>query len=159
MISDKNRIDSFIKALGDGIPSPGGGASAALAGALGAALMMKVANYTIGKNKYRIYEKDAKVILGKARTLKKRLSAYIEKDAKAYDAYARTKSKAAMKKATLCVAEIAKLSGAGLKYCPRLKKIGNRNLMGDLYVAELLLKASGQAADNLARLNKKWMGR
>jgi formiminotetrahydrofolate cyclodeaminase len=159
MISDKNRIDIFIKALGSGRPSPGGGASVALVGALGAALMMKVANFTIGKNKYRIYEKDAKAILSKARILKKRLSAYIEKDARAYDAYARTKSRAAIKKATLCVAEIAKLSGDGLKYCPRLRKIGNRNLMGDLYAAELLLKASAQAADNLVRLNKKWMGR
>ncbi|MFA5335743.1 MAG: cyclodeaminase/cyclohydrolase family protein [Candidatus Omnitrophota bacterium] len=159
MISDRNRIDAFIRALGQGKPVPGGGAAAALAGALGAALLMKVANFTIGKKRYRVYERDAKNILGKAETLVKRLSSYVERDAKAYDEYARTKSKAAIKKATLCVSEIAKLSSAGLKFCPRLKKIGNRNLMGDLYAAELLLKASAQAADNLVKLNKKWMGR
>lgn len=158
-ISDRSRIDGFIKALGQKKPVPGGGAASALAGALGAALLIKVANFTIGKKRYRIFEKDAKTILGKADTLAKRLSAYIERDARAYDEYARTKSDAAMRKATLCVSEIAKMSSAALKFCPRLKKIGNRNLMGDLYAAEALLKASAQSAGNLVKLNRKRTGR
>ncbi|HOX09720.1 MAG TPA: cyclodeaminase/cyclohydrolase family protein [Candidatus Omnitrophota bacterium] len=158
-ISDRNNICSFMKALGRKKPVPGGGAAAALAGALGAALLMKVANFTIGKKKYRIYEKDAKTILGKAGTLMKRLSSYIEKDARAYDEYARTRSAASMRKATLCVSEIAKMSSAALTLCPRLRKIGNRNLKGDLYAAEALLKASAQSAGNLVKLNRKRTGR
>ncbi|MFA5094435.1 MAG: cyclodeaminase/cyclohydrolase family protein [Candidatus Omnitrophota bacterium] len=159
MISSKSRIDIFAAALGDRKPVPGGGASAALTGAIGAALIMKVANFTIGRKKYRMYEKDAKAIFLKAQRLETKLAAYIEKDARSYEQYSRTRSASSMKKATLCVEEIAALSKEALKYCPRLRKIGNRNLAGDLRAAELFLKASAGAAENLARLNKKWTGR
>jgi formiminotetrahydrofolate cyclodeaminase len=159
MISSKSRIDVFVAALGDRKPVPGGGASAALAGAIGAALIMKVANFTIGKKKYRMYEKDAKAIFLKAQRLKMKLAAHIEKDVRSYEEYSRTRSASSMKKATLCVEEITALSKETLSYCPRLRKIGNRNLAGDLRAAELLLKASNGAAENLVRLNKKWMGR
>jgi formiminotetrahydrofolate cyclodeaminase len=159
MISEKSRIDIFTSALGDRKPVPGGGASAALAGAVGAALMMKVANFTIGKKKYRMYEKDAKTIFSKAEGLRKKLAAHIGKDVRSYEEYSRTRSVSSMKKATLCVEEIASLSKEALRYCPRLRKIGNRNLAGDLRAAELLLKASAGAAENLAGLNRKRTGR
>ncbi len=154
-INAKNRIDFFVKELGARKPSPGGGAAAALAGALGAALIMKVMNFTIGKKKYKKYEKEAKAIVKKAEALKNKLSAHIEKDAKTYGEYARTKSNFAIKKATLCAVEIAKLSKAGLKLCPRLKKIGNVNLKGDSAAAELFLNASAKTAENLVKLNRK----
>lgn len=158
-ISSKNRIDLFVKALGERKPSPGGGAAAALAGALGAALIVKVANFTIGKKKYNKYEKEARSIVKKATSLRDRLSAHIEKDAKVYNEYARTRSMASLKRAAACVAEIAKLSKDAVKLCGRLKRVGTRHLKGDLYAAQLLLTSSLKSADNLVRLNKKRMGR
>lgn len=158
-ICASNRIDLFMNALGARRPSPGGGAAAALTGAVGAALVAKVANYTIGKKKYGKYEKEAMAITKEILTIRNKIACGIEWDARAYDEYSKTKSKAALRKATKCVAEIARLSREALKRCERLKRIGNKNLKGDLYAAGLLLGASAKAADNLVKLNKKWMGR
>lgn len=158
-ICANNRIDLFMNALGARRPSPGGGAVAALVGALGAALIIKVANFTIGKKKYRKQAREAKAISKKAGLLERRLRRLVERDAKVYNEYSKTKSRVAMRNATLCVAEISVLSRAGVKLCGRLGKIGNVNLKGDLYAAKVFLNASIKTADNLVRLNKKWMGR
>ena len=149
-ISAKNKIDLFVKELSARKPSPGGGAAAALAGALGSALIVKVANFTIGKKKYRRYEKEAKAIAKGSEALRNKLCAYIEKDAKTYNQYARTKSGASMRKASDCAAEISKLSAQGVRICMRLKKIGNNNLRGDMAAAELFFRASAKAAGGLA---------
>ena len=148
-ISAKNRIDLFVKETGERKPSPGGGAAAALTGALGAALIMKVANFTIGKKKYKRYDKEAKAIAKKAEALRNKLCAYIEKDARLYGEYARTGSKGSMKKASKCAAEISRLSTQGVNICERLMKIGNKNLKADLTAAGLFLRASAKAAGNL----------
>lgn len=51
MIKDQ-KITDFLNDLKSEAPAPGGGAVAALTGAQGAALIMMVANLTIGKKKY-----------------------------------------------------------------------------------------------------------
>lgn len=157
-ISVNNRIISFCDALGARRPSPGGGAVAALVGALGVAMIIKVANFTIGNKKYRRYTGETKAIAKKAGLLERRLRNLIERDARAYNEYSKMKSRAAMRNATLCVAEISNLSRRGLKFCTRLEKIGNVNLKGDLYAAKVFLGSSAKAADNLVKLNKKWTG-
>lgn len=156
-ISAKNKIDYFVKELSRRKPSPGGGAAAALTGALGAALIVKAANYTLGKKKYKRYEKEAEAILKKAEALTNGLSAHIEKDARIYSRYAKTGRKASLKDASDCASEISKLSAQGLKFCGRLRRIGNKNFKGDLAAAGLFLRASEKAADNLAKLNKKYL--
>jgi len=158
-ISANNRVISFCDALAARRPSPGGGAAIALTGTAGAALVAKVANYTIGKKKYKKHEKEAMAIAKQTLAIRKKIAAGIELDARAYNEYSKTKSKASLKRATKCVADIARLSKEALRLCKRLKRIGNKNFKGDLYAAELLLNASAKAADNLVRLNKKWMGR
>ncbi|MDD4879301.1 MAG: cyclodeaminase/cyclohydrolase family protein [Candidatus Omnitrophica bacterium] len=159
-ISQKNRIDLFVKELGERKPSPGGGAAAALTGALGAALIIKVANFTMGKKKYKRYDKEARTIAKKAEALRNKLSAYIEKDARRYSEYARTRSRAAMQKASDCAGEISAFSEEGVRICMRLKKIANRNLKGDMAAAELFLRAAVKAAGKLVKQKKKrWVVR
>jgi len=46
------KINDYVDALSSGAPTPGGGAVAALTAAQGAALIMMVANLTVGKKKY-----------------------------------------------------------------------------------------------------------
>lgn len=154
-INSKKRIDFFIKELQAKKPSPGGGAVAALVGALGVGLIMKVANYTLGKKKYKRHKKEVKVILNKVTKLKNKLCALIEKDAKAYEAYSKTKSKAAIKRATLCLENISKSSKDGLKFYQRLKRIGNINLKGDLDAAGIFLSGSVKVAETLIKFNKR----
>ncbi len=152
-----NRIDLFMDALAARRPSPGGGAAAALAGALGTALIIKVANFTVGSKKYKRYERQARAAAKKAGRIGEKLEELIKKDAETYKEYSRTKSGVAMRKATSCVAAIAVLSRDALKLRAALKRIGNKNLEGDLYAAGLLLNASAKAADNLVKLNKKYL--
>lgn len=154
-INTKSSIDYFIGELQKAQPSPGGGAAAAMAGALGMALIAKTANFSIGKKRCEKHQREIKSILIEADDLGGELSGLIEKDAIAYKEYSMTKSAASIKKATQCMVSVSKLASAGLKFCWRLEKIGNANLKGDLYVAERLLNSSIKSADNLVRLNRK----
>lgn len=139
-------------------PAPGGGAAAAAVAALGIALVIKTANFTIGKKKYRRNEKEAKAILKAADKLKDKLIRLIEKDITSYKSYSKTKSKTAMRSATACVAEIAKLSREGLIFCGKLGKIGNVNFKGDLDAAKMFLISSAKSAENLVKLNQQSTG-
>jgi len=80
-----NSIEEYLERLGSGAPTPGGGAAAALSSAQGAALIMMVANHTIGKKKYAEFEEFNRDILEEAEVLMKRLADGIEKDAEAFD--------------------------------------------------------------------------
>ncbi len=60
----KESIEKYIQDLAARVPAPGGGSAASLVGALGISLLEMVANYTIGKEKYKQYEKDMQRLLG-----------------------------------------------------------------------------------------------
>ena len=77
-------IEEYIERLGSGSPTPGGGAAAALTSAQGAALIMMVANHTIGKPKYAEFEELNKDILAEARELADRLMDGIDRDAEEF---------------------------------------------------------------------------
>lgn len=77
-------IEKYLEQLGSGAPTPGGGAAAALTSAQGAALIMMVANHTIGKPKYAEFEELNTFILEEASELLGRLEAGIDKDAEAF---------------------------------------------------------------------------
>ena len=85
-------IEEYLERLGSGSPTPGGGAAAALTSAQGAALIMMVANHTIGKPKYAEFEELNKDILAEAKELADRLMHGIDRDAEEFskvsDAYA-----------------------------------------------------------------------
>jgi len=89
-------IEEYLKRLGSGAPTPGGGAAAALTSAQGAALIMMVANHTIGKPKYAEFEELNKDILSEAEVLLGSLTDGIDNDAEAFgkvsEAYALPRS-------------------------------------------------------------------
>lgn len=77
-------IKEYLVRLGSGAPTPGGGAAAALTSAQGAALIMMVANHTIGKAKYAEFEELNKDILSEAEILLGSLTDGIDNDAEAF---------------------------------------------------------------------------
>ena len=77
-------IKKYVKELGSRRPTPGGGSASALAGALGAALIEKVCNFTIGKDKFKPVEADMRRILEDATIARKRFLQLIELDKKAF---------------------------------------------------------------------------
>ena len=50
------KITEFLDVLKSDAPAPGGGSASALSGAQGCALLMMVADLTLGKEKYRDFE-------------------------------------------------------------------------------------------------------
>ena len=77
-------IEDYLRKLGSGDPTPGGGAAAALTSAQGAALIMMVANHTIGKPKYAEFEELNTFILEEAEALLGKLEAGMDRDAEAF---------------------------------------------------------------------------
>ena len=79
-------IEPFLDQLASSAATPGGGSAAAIIGAMGAALVSMVCNLTIGKKKYADVEGEMKDVLAKTEMLRKRLTAMIQDDVKAFDA-------------------------------------------------------------------------
>jgi glutamate formiminotransferase/formiminotetrahydrofolate cyclodeaminase len=77
---------AFLEAVAAGAATPGGGAVAALAGALAAALTTMVARLTIGKKKYAEVEAEMKDVVVRAEALRAQLTAAIDADSAAFEA-------------------------------------------------------------------------
>lgn len=144
------------------LPAPGGGSVSALAGALGAAMSSMVANFTVGKEKYKEVEDEVSQILSESEGLRKRLTELMDADIEVYGkvsaAYRLPKRSEEEKgkrsqaiqeackealevplQAVRCCYEILKLN-------KRLVDIGNENLISDVGVAVILAEAALQGA-------------
>jgi methenyltetrahydrofolate cyclohydrolase len=77
-------IQSFADVLASSASMPGGGTTAALAGALGAALNSMVCNLTIGKEKYKDVEAELQTLLGETEALQARLLQMMDADADSF---------------------------------------------------------------------------
>jgi glutamate formiminotransferase/formiminotetrahydrofolate cyclodeaminase len=81
------KTGEFVDEVSRDTPAPGGGSIAALAGALGAALVSMVSNLTIGKKGYEAVEVDLLKLAEKAQTLKDKLLKAVDDDTNAFNAY------------------------------------------------------------------------
>ena len=152
-IADK-KIVEYIEELSSKAPTPGGGATAALTGALAASLAEMVCNLTVGKEKF--LEVEDEVI--KARTeiskIKDRLLDLSDLDSVAFtlviDAYRMPKEKMeradkiqdALKGATRVPLETALLCLKVMVFGERLSQIGNKNAFSDAKSAVHLAKGA-----------------
>ncbi|MDR2006304.1 MAG: cyclodeaminase/cyclohydrolase family protein [Acidaminococcales bacterium] len=76
--------ENFLQALASGEPVPGGGAAAALCGALAAALCEMAANLTLGKKNSKEEAKELAAAAAEANRLRLKLERLIEADAAAF---------------------------------------------------------------------------
>jgi formiminotetrahydrofolate cyclodeaminase len=151
----------FVNAVADGTPTPGGGAVAALAGALCAALSEMVAGVTVGKKRYADVEETMQAIIQAAGDLRGRLVAAIDEDVTAFnalmDAYRMSKDDdgraAAIQAATTRAADVplnvARLAVEAMQLAEQVARQGNQNAATDAGVAVL----SGLSAVEGASLN------
>jgi len=155
-------VTAFLDVLASSAPAPGGGAVAALAGALGSALVSMVANLTLGKAGYEGVQGRVGELLGQSEGLRRRLAALIADD---YDAFmrlsgamkmprssdaekaARTAAlQAALKGASEVPLQIAEACAAAMQLCRPMAEIGNKNAVSDAGVAVLLAEAGLRSA-------------
>ncbi|MBM3248132.1 MAG: cyclodeaminase/cyclohydrolase family protein, partial [Candidatus Omnitrophica bacterium] len=86
-------IKKYLDDLAAKKPAPGGGSAAALAAALGAALLSMVANFTVGKDKYKQFEQEIKGTLKKSEKIRKNLLELVDLDVITYNKVAKNKKK------------------------------------------------------------------
>lgn len=151
----------FVNAVAEGTPTPGGGAVAALAGALSAALAEMVAQLTTGKKKYADVEVTMKAIAAAAGDLRQRLMHAIQEDIQAFDevmeAYRIPKEEiarsaaiqAAMVHAADVPLNVARLALDAMQLAEQIARQGNVNAVSDATVAVFM----GLAAVDGAALN------
>ena len=152
-------VKEYLERLGSGDPTPGGGAAAALTSAQGAALIMMVANHTIGKPKYAEFEELNKDILGEAEVLLGSLMDGIDNDAEAFGkvsaAYALPKDDEGIRSAEIASASVLAAEAplmvmedslAALRLAVKLKGRSNKRLESDIYVAARCLDAGIRSA-------------
>ena len=159
MIYKNESIKKYLDDLAAKKPAPGGGSAAALVGATGAALLSMVANFTIGKEKYKRFEKDIKKTLNKSEKIRKKLLELVDLDVITYSKVTKSKKKSpasyqkSLKEATIVPVRITELSFQALKLCPVLEKRGNKYLISDVHVANSLLRAAIKSAIINVKIN------
>ncbi len=165
---------SFLDELAAGTPTPGGGAAAAHAGAMGAALVAMVARLTVGKKKYTQVEPQMKEILKQAERLRGELTAAEDEDSAAFEGVIEafklpqenkrqeTSRLRAIEKATLRAARVplgvAERVVLVMGLAERCVALGNLNTLSDAASGSALAAAALKCAGYNVRVNVKDLG-
>ena len=168
MLIDK-KLSNFLDELASNSPTPGGGSVAALAGALGAALISMVGNLTVGKKKYEDVEEDIKKIISSSEKLRYELSQLIEEDVKVFNNFMATykmpketedekkmrteKIQEALIKAAKVPLRVAYKCLDILNLSKEVAEKGNANVVSDAGVAVLMAEAALESAILNVKIN------
>ncbi|MBC7249648.1 MAG: cyclodeaminase/cyclohydrolase family protein [Anaerolineae bacterium] len=155
-------VTTFLDELASSAPAPGGGSVAALAGALGAALVSMVCNLTIGKKKYADVQDDIQALLEQSEALRHELVDLLEADVRVYTSVSkaykmpreteeekaarREAIQAALKDATEVPMKVAEACVKILDLCTPAAEKGNVNAVSDAGVAALMAEAALRSA-------------
>jgi glutamate formiminotransferase/formiminotetrahydrofolate cyclodeaminase len=165
----RHNLREFANELSMDSPTPGGGSTAALCGALSASLSSMVANLTVGKKSYESVDQEMRDSAVKAQAYKDELLRAVDEDTRAFDRVmdafrlprateeqAREKEAAvenASKEATLVPLAVLEKCVPLLELAGIVATKGNRNSLSDAGVAGLLAGAAAEGAYYNARIN------
>jgi formiminotetrahydrofolate cyclodeaminase len=166
-------VRSFLDELASSAPAPGGGSVAALAGALGAALISMVNNLTIGKEKYAGVQDDISALLKKSESLRKNLTDLLEEDVAVYTQLSQTmkmprdteeqkatRAKAMdrdLKAAADVPLRVAEACVSVMELCRPVAEKGNINAVSDVGVGILMAEAGLRSAALNVLINLSWI--
>lgn len=164
---------AFIKDLSSKEPVPGGGGACAYLGALGMALGSMVGNLTLGKKKYKEFEKDIEKLLILSEGITYDFERLVQKDADSFlplsMAYKlpknteeeRLKKEEALQKAlvdaTIVPLEIARLCLKAIDIHEEYAKKGTKMAISDVGVGVVFCKSAFQGAKLNVLINTKMM--
>jgi len=162
-------LQEYLDDLASDRPTPGGGSTAALSGAMGAALTCMVARLTLGKADYAGVQPEIESIIERVEGLRTRFQYLVQADIEAYGRLsvcfklprATSEEKAARTKAiqqhlieaALAPLEMAERAAELIQYCQRIAEIGNKNVLSDIGVAATLAFAAGSGASWMVGTN------
>ena len=162
MTTVEANLQAFLDDLASGSPTPGGGSAAAVAGAMGAALVSMVCNLTIDREKFVAVEEQAKEILTRAEALRAELNQLVAEDIEAFNAVMaafrlpkgtdaekavrRTAIQDGTKQATLTPLATARACAEVIELCQVVAEIGNPNAISDAGAGAACAQAGLKAA-------------
>jgi formiminotetrahydrofolate cyclodeaminase len=166
-------IAKYLEDAASNMPAPGGGSVSALAAALGASMSCMVANFTIGKEKFKAVEPQAKQLLEQSAVIMKACSRLIDEDVEAYNNYTKASTlpkdtdeqkaaraaamQQALKKAMEVPLNLFRNCAAQMQIADKLVDIGNPYLITDVGVSVLLAEAAMQGALLNVEVNLKYL--
>ena len=166
-------VSALLDRLASSDPVPGGGSAAALAAAMGAGLVVMVAELTIGRPDYAEHDDLVADLRDAARARKDQLLSLAEDDAAAYDAVVTarrmpketegqrelraTALRAAMVEAARVPMQAAVVASEVLEMAERIAPVGNRNAVSDAGVAAQLAAAGVRGALLNVRINLPYL--
>ncbi|MBC7190489.1 cyclodeaminase/cyclohydrolase family protein [Candidatus Aerophobetes bacterium] len=155
-------LKDFLEDVASRTPAPGGGSVAALTGALGSSLLCMVANFTLGKEKFKEVEEEVSIILRELKRCTDKLCRFMEDDISAYANFSRLLSlpkntpqekekrekllQEALKNAAQVPLKICEYCYELLTHASRLLEIGNPRLVSDVGVGAFLAWAGLESA-------------
>ena len=162
-------VRRLVERLATKDPVPGGGSAAALAGAMGAALLGMVVELTVGRQGTEADEATLTDMGVAASSWQSELLNLAELDASAYDAVVKARRMArdtelerqartvqvdaAVREATRIPLATARIASEVLSLAERLAPLGNRNAISDVGVAALLAGAAVRGAGLNVEIN------
>ncbi len=162
-------LDGFLSDLASSSPTPGGGAAAALSGALGAALAGMVAGLTAGKKGYEACDGEMRGMQEKAGSLRATLARLMSEDSAAFNAVSaamklpkatdtdKTARTAALQAALLAASEVPLRTMRACLEVLAMARLaadkGNVNAVSDAAVAALQARAGLEGAAWNVRIN------
>ncbi len=162
-------LQPYLNELASAAPAPGGGAAAAVTVAQGLALLSMVCNLTIGKKRFSAVEDQAKEILEQVSSMQAEALSGAEADMdaftvvmQAYQMPAETSEQKSTRKATLADAtrnaaeppfRLMALTARALPLANQLEKIGNPNVLSDVFVGRHLLIAGYRSSKENVEVN------
>lgn len=157
---------ALLEATAAGTPTPGGGAIAAVAGAMGAALAGMAAALTVGRKKYADVAGEAQAVQEEAARLRDELAEAAIADAASFDALlavfrddtlADEARQAAVEEATVRTGEaplrVMRLARDVARLAQTMARIGNANAVTDAAAGGMMARAAAQAAALNVRTN------
>jgi formiminotetrahydrofolate cyclodeaminase len=155
-------LKKYIDELAAKQPTPGGGSAAALAGAMGSALLEMVCNFTIGNKKYKDIEDAAADCLISARGIREEFLLLVDEDTKIYSSICaafKTKDEKiidnALKEGYYISLKMCELAKAGMTIALSLAEKSNVNLITDVGCGAELLKAGFESGVFNSEINLK----
>ncbi len=164
-------LQTYLDDLASARSTPGGGSSAAVSGAMAAALACMVCRLTLGKEKYAGVQEEIATLLTGAEERRQRFQQLLAEDIAAYGHLSacfkmpheteeeRLVRTAAIQKslvgAALVPLEMSEGAVAVAQICERVAEIGNAAVLSDIAAAAMFAASAGTAAAWMVRVNLK----
>ena len=162
-------LQRYLDDLASAHPAPGGGSTAALSGAMGAALASMVCRITMGKEAYANVQQEMEELLRKTEYLRNRFQQLMQEDIKAYGRLSasyklprettderESRTEAIQKQlveAALVPLEVAECAAELIQCCQRIAEIGSTTVLSDVITGAILASCSGNGAALMVRIN------